>query len=118
MKKVFAVAALVVGLSAVGAAPALASSYAYSTDSNQGSLAQYTSVNRVITAYDQAYDGWGASAQVYYDRGGAAGLNAELGAGTSFSARIADGMSFKFKSCLEHNNGSTLAYCSGLRADS
>lgn len=118
MKKILAVAALVVGLSAVGAAPALASSYAYSTDSNQGSLAQYTSSNRAFTVYDQAYDGWGGSGQLYYDAGGQLGLNAELGAGTSISGRVASGYSFKFKSCLEHNNGSTLAYCSGLRADS
>lgn len=118
MKKTLAVAALVVALGAVGAGPALASSSAYSTDSNRGSLAQYASSNRAFTVYDQAYDGWGGSGQLYYNAGGAIGLNAELGAGTSISGCVASGQSFKFKSCLEHNNGSTLAYCSGLRADS
>lgn len=113
----WAVAGAAVLLTGAFAQPAMADSGATSTDSSHGSYVYFTAATDYWTVYDESYDGWGAYSRGIWSLSQFYCIN-EKGYNSSRTCLLgAGGGPVSYNSCLEHNNGATVSYCSGLVYD-
>lgn len=117
-RKIGAIAVVIGAFASLVAAPAFATSSIYSVDANRGALVGFLSANARLSVQDTSYDGWGALGSWTV---GALSKNCinEQGFNTSSWCTPNSGIipSIVYRSCLEHNAGATIQYCSAGRGD-
>jgi hypothetical protein len=113
-KRVLITFAAAAALSLVGAgAPALANSSRLSTDAAHGSRVQFTTSNDYLTAYDDAYDGYGAYSRVILGPAAQYCMDTKgYNSSTTCLGLVGAGTWISYNSCLENNSGASVFNCS------